>query len=239
MNELVKKVLTDIENQKDFRAIKFAQIFLENSHYLKKVPDKEIEWAMTNGAEAVYLFFEAIKHRTRTSIRHVPKGKISPWKSILTGGLTNTDLYNQVSNLYYMGTWSRYFIRNTCFNINPENHKVNLVALPLEFFGFSEPVRTDVFLDEDFLRRWSSINLENSSLELCSPEDAYRLRQCYDNQPCGEILWTAMRPLEDLKGNHRILCVRRRNHGRRWIDACPARSTARWSLGVKFIFRLV
>ncbi len=223
----------------DPRAAEIAGLFLSNSHYLGKVPDKDIEWTLRNGAEAVHLFFEAVKHRARTVIRHVPGTKIDPWKSIPVGNMTASELCDLVEKKYHLGIWSRYLIKHPSFSVENSSGMASLAALPLEFFGFDEPVRTDVFLDTDFLARWSEKNLGGSALKLCLPEDAYQLRLLYDSQPCGEILWLAMKPFEDTAGNHRILCVRRRNKGRRWINACQARAGARWSLGVKFLFRVV
>jgi len=219
-------------------AEELARVFLENQHYLEKVTDKEIHWAIKNGPEAVFLFFEAVKYRARQVVQKTPRDFLSTWKIINVGGVSNEDIFEKLRRRYYLGKWSCYFITNKTFATENESYAVELVVLPLEYFGFSEPVRTDIFLDEKFIAEWSAKNLEGQRLELCFPEDALQLRMQYDDQPCGEILWMGMRPLTDSQGNHRIFCVRRRNHGRRWIDACPARSSACWSLGVRFVFRV-
>lgn len=72
-------------------------------------------------------------------------------------------------------------------------------------------------------------------LELCPPEVAPEYRLKYKDQPLGEQLYVAMRPIISSDGEPRIFVLGRNADGL-FLDAILARPDDKWHPNKKFIF---
>jgi len=72
-------------------------------------------------------------------------------------------------------------------------------------------------------------------LELCSPQVAPHLRLEYKDQPLGERLFVAMKPIHSSDGEPRIFVVEHNDQGRS-LDAARARPDDMWQPGDIFVF---
>jgi len=75
-------------------------------------------------------------------------------------------------------------------------------------------------------------------LELCSPDVGPHLRLEYTDQPSGERLYVAMKPITGSDGEPRIFVVAHDSVGLS-LDAARARSDDKWSPDDIFVFCLV
>lgn len=72
-------------------------------------------------------------------------------------------------------------------------------------------------------------------LDLCPPEAGPELRLQYDDQPLGERVYIAMRPITASNGEPRIFVVEHRSSGLS-LDAARARPDDEWAPEALFLF---
>lgn len=167
-----------------------------------------------------------------------PQVSYRVWKTIKIGGVKADELFSRIDKKKEMGVWGRNIMKQKEFTTLDAEEETDLIDLTPKDFGFTEPPRTNVFLDPKRLAEWSSENLDGYVLELCPAEVGPHLREQYEDQPNGEILFIAMERISDSVGDPGVLSVGRHDDGGRWLNARYARLDRTWSLDFRFLFRL-
>jgi len=120
--------------------------------------------------------------------------------------------------------------------------EVNLVIFSVADLGFLEAATTGEIIGTDSDTDQHGIPApftkgkgKHFGLELCPPEVAPEYRLKYKNQPLGERLYVAMRPITSSDGEPRIFVLGRNADGL-FLDAIRARPDDKWHPNNKFIF---
>ncbi len=122
--------------------------------------------------------------------------------------------------------------------------QVNTVRLRVTDLGFPEGALTREIIgteqDKDLFGNSAPFTGGTGSklgLKLCPPELGPYLRLDYMDQPPGERLYIAMKPIISSDGEPRIFVVAHESTGKS-LDACLARPGDMWMPNDVFVFRL-
>lgn len=166
------------------------------------------------------------------------KKKLRTW--VLKMGGSNLEQYLRVlkEKGVEIGDWALDILKKPEFTYAREEEEMLFTDLSPADLGFlTNPTTTELF-DEDRLARWSSENLAGYKVELCPAEAAIAYRIAYTDQPKGQVVWIAMKPMCDSRRDPGVLSVERYDDGRLWLDAYCADPDGTWDLGPRLLFRL-
>lgn len=209
-----------------------AGAIVSNQNCFEPLPSDDTQWAIENTEEAMAIFVAAIQNR----VRRVVKRTLAIWKSIHTGGGTPEELATKVGKSCEEVSPEAKFLMAQ-MTVAPSLGTVNLVVLTPRDLGFTSNPRTDAFITKEFCARWSAENLDGCVIELCEVEDGPRLREQYQDQPNGEVLWMAMERIADSGGRPRVFVVERYDDGLRWLFTRWTRPRDKWNLDYRLVFR--
>lgn len=120
--------------------------------------------------------------------------------------------------------------------------KVDTVRLRVAELGFPEGALTREIIgserDRDLFGNSAPFTGGRGNqlgLELCPPDVGPQLRLDYDNQPSGERLHVAMKPITAADGEPRIFVVAHNSDGLS-LDAARARPDDKWASDDTFVF---
>ncbi|MDE3244272.1 MAG: hypothetical protein KGO52_16325 [Nitrospirota bacterium] len=120
--------------------------------------------------------------------------------------------------------------------------KLSTVRLRVADLGFADGALTREIIgserDRDLFGHLAPFTGGRSNqlgLELCSPEVGPEFRLQYDNQPLGERVYIAMKPITASDGEPRIFVVEHNSNGLS-LDATRARPDDEWSPEAIFLF---
>ncbi|HEU0080572.1 MAG TPA: hypothetical protein VFQ72_00910 [Candidatus Paceibacterota bacterium] len=163
--------------------------------------------------------------------------RFSLWLRAKVGGLSLDEIKRKLDNVsagnglvFRLGDWARDVMSKPAFVVAKEVEEADFVTVTPSDLGFIENPTTKELFDEE--------NLAKHSLELCRPDDGPSLRLVYLNQPDGEWLPIAMKPIRDSDGSWDVLGLGR-NGSKLWLDTGHgAHPESRWRVGRRFVFRL-
>jgi hypothetical protein len=148
------------------------------------------------------------------------------------------DLRSRIDGKKELGDWGRDIMKQKAFTTLDTEEEADLIVLTPKDLGYTEYSRTGVLFDPTGLAAWSAENLDGYVLELCPAEVGPRLREQYEDQPNGEVLWIAMERITASDGGPSVFGVERDDVGGRWLDADYADPVDAWRLDDRIVFRL-
>lgn len=167
-----------------------------------------------------------------------PQVSYRVWKTIKIGGVKADNLRSRIDGKKELGDWGRDIMKQKAFTTLDAEEEADLIVLTPKDLGYTESPRTDVLLDPARLAAWSAENLDGYVLEHCPAEVGPHLREQYEDQPKGEVLWIAMERITGSDGRPRVFRVERCGDGARWLRADYANPRGAWRLGHRIVFRL-
>ncbi len=169
-------------------------------------------------------------------VKEVAKRVLTTWRSISVGGGAAKELAANVArNCEEVSDNAKFLMTN--MTVAPATGTVDLVNLSLRELGFTTSPRTDAFMTKEFCAKWSAEHLDGCVIELCEAEDGPRLREQYQDQPNGEVLWIAMERISGSDGHPFVFVVHRFDGGARWLNARWTDPSGRWGLDRRIVFR--
>ncbi len=162
--------------------------------------------------------------------------KFPVWLKASTGGMSKQDILRQLDNVsagrgltLQVSDWARDIISKPEFVATATATEAEFVIATPKDLGFTDNPTTEALFDE--------ANLAKHGVELCKSYDCPSLRKAYTDQPNGEWLPIAMKPILDSDGDWGVLDLKR-SGSELWLDAgCSARPKDRWSVDDRFVFR--
>lgn len=145
------------------------------------------------------------------------------WKTVTIGGKKEYT-FNSDINIF---SYAKDLQSKT--PLTKKKESIDLVILTPKDLGFTGYPTTKQFFDE--------INLAKYGVELCPAEVGLALREQYTNQPVGEWLYIAMKPITDPDGDPHVFRLVRDGDGL-WLDDDWADPGSEWYPGSGFVFRL-
>lgn len=150
------------------------------------------------------------------------------------GGQTRDQLAQKLEENFYVSFWAKEMMANQDFTFSLTSKKIKLVRLKVKDLGFPISATTDEIFQK----------AQEFGLELCPGETGPYLRIQYLNQPPGEELFIAMKPIADAEGYPRVFILTRCNladpyASDLWLTAdFRAKPTNTWNSEAEFVFRL-
>lgn len=167
-----------------------------------------------------------------------PNAGYGIWKTIKIGGIQPPALIERLDGKKELGDWARDMMKQKAFTTLPAEESADLIALTPADLGFTEMPTTTELFDPKRLATWSEQELDGYVLELNPGEVGPRLREQYEDQPNGEVLWIAMERIAGSDGYPRVFDVERDGVGERWLYGGYASPDGRWGLDGRIVFRL-
>ncbi len=167
-----------------------------------------------------------------------PNAGYSIWKTIRIGGIEPPVLITRLDEKKELGDWARDMMKQKAFMTFAAEENADLIVLTPADLGFTAQPTTEELFDPKRLAVWSEQELDGYVLELCPEEVGPRLRDQYEDQPNGEVLWIAMNRITDSGGYPSVFYVKRIDHGQRWLNGDCANPGNRWRLVDRIVFRL-
>jgi hypothetical protein len=227
------------------QATKLSAVLVEHHVLFTGAPAEDVEWAIQNPSEAIFIFTTALKSRIKEVTKKVVKKVLNPFITIEIGGTTRekliadikankngSDVADEVSD------YAQSMMANQAFTISKEKGTAALVALSIAELGFTEDPQTIDFMTTEFCTRWSTENLDGYVIELCHTEDGPQLRKQWKEQPKNSLVYMAMKCISVPGGGPHMFTVERDFGVRRWVYGSWAGPGHRWRLGDRFVFRL-
>lgn len=213
-------------------AINLQEINSETKFYIGKLNAGIFDLIQKYGIEHVYASF--------------PEGKIE--RGLLEiGGITKPKLIKQTKDQYQTNDYSRDMMNSEDLE-NPE--PIDIIRLRVgDLFGDGKTHTTAEIMgsidDKDENNNPAPFTkgiMTKLGLEFCPAEAGpYLRKKCQEvfnrEQPMGEWLRIAMKPISDRDGGPGVFSLGRRENGL-WRDHNWARPGAEWDPGDKFVFRL-
>lgn len=168
-----------------------------------EIPDEVVEWVLQHPVEAGEQFTRFLQNNARMQV--VVKD-FPIWKTINlgTGPKTADDFRRDLKAAdCQIGDWGNDILGKPAFQVSPEPKTVNLVNVSGRELGFDRNATTREIWDR----------AQELGLELCPNEVGPQLRLQYLDQPMGERLRVAMKPIADSSGNLLVFRVDRDEDG--------------------------
>jgi hypothetical protein len=153
-------------------------------------------------------------------------------------GIGKAELLQAVSRNFSLSETACKMIQEDGYLSLDRPYRADLVVLTPADFGITERPRTDQFLDENFLKRWSKHNLDGQLISLCHPEDGPHLGLQYDNSSRDEIIIIGSKPLVDNSGSPHMFVLERDRYGEGWLYTDRVRCDHQWRLAVRIALRI-
>ena len=185
--------------------------------YIGKLPlgifDTSNRRILPEGVEHIYTSF--------------PEGKIRKME-VFIGGKSKEELKKELAMKNIKVTsYATSVMDGNNFTIKESSEKLELVRLTVKDLGFSNSATTQEIFDK----------AKTLGLDLCPAEVGPNLRLQYENQPLGEWVYVAMKPITDSGGNPRVFNLVRDVDGL-WLHGYWANPDSRWRPGSEFVFCL-
>ena len=166
------------------------------------------------------------------------RGRFVRIMPVMVGGILPADLVTAVKAIRELGSYAESMIMHPKFETleMPEMH-VQIELTP-QVFGFTETPTTDEYLNADRLAEWSAANIENAVVELNHMSAGPHVALDYKDQPKGEGLWVASKPMLGRDDYSGVFNVYRRDGGGAWLSHDNAHPQYRWHLDYPTLFRL-
>ncbi len=150
------------------------------------------------------------------------------WKTIKIGtGLKTVEEFRRAlhDGGFKMSDWASDILGKSAFKVVDEETEIDLIKVTVAELGFKKGARRDQIYKR----------AQKLGLELCSPEVGPELRLQYQDQPNGEMICIAMKPIFDSDGHQGLFFVEC-NDSRCWLDSRPSRPDSFWNAGNQWIF---
>ena len=172
------------------QVMKFGAVILQN---LPEVSGEMMQYWIENPLE-LQEFFVGLNKR--------PDSKLELWKTIKLGtGFKGADDFSKVLKDKEMkiGGWATNILGKPEFTVADEQSEVDLVKVAVAELGFKNGAKTQQIYDR----------AKQLGLELCSSEVGPQLRLQYEDQPNGERILIAMKPISGSDGYLSVFSVER------------------------------
>lgn len=159
------------------------------------------------------------------------KTSFSVWKTIKLGTLKNADEFRKAlkKDGFKIGDWGNDILGKPAFTVSSEEEEIQLANVSVADLGFKNGANYG-----DICAKAKALGLE-----LCPNEVGPQLRLQYKDQPKGECLRIAMKPITDSDGDLNIFSV---GHDVvLWLDGNYGSygiSDNFWNASSRFVFRL-
>lgn len=164
------------------------------------------------------------------NIEHIygafPEGRIR-LEDLGIGGKNEQALEKELRDQVRVFGYAQDVLRSNDFTTLKNPERIKLVRLTVRVLGFENGATTD-----EIYRR-----AEELGLELCPAEVGPHYRLKYQDQPIGEWLAIAMKPISDRGGDPRVFHLARGEEGL-WLRGRWADPRSRWNPEDEFVFRL-
>lgn len=152
------------------------------------------------------------------------------WKTIRLGtGLKTADDFRAAIKTagMYIGDWGNDILGKPAFTVSPEEKEVDLAVVSNADLGFKDGAK----LKDTYARALEF------GLELCPNEVGPQLRLQYTDQPNGEWLLIAMKPIIGSDDGCRLFHVKRHGDGLQYLYGHDGDPDSVWHGGTRFVFR--
>ncbi len=156
--------------------------------------------------------------------------KFVVWKTIKLGTdslKTAADFRQAIESRGMRTGWASNLMSQPAFSVAAKETEINLVAISPADLGLPDGVNLQTIYSR----------ARELGLELCPPEVGPRLRLEHADQPEGEWLFIAMKPIADTNGYPGIFSVGHNNDGR-WLGGDGIAPSDSWAINSRFIFVL-
>lgn len=177
------------------------------------------------GIEGVMDFLSG---KTIVKVPSDEKTLFNVWKTIKLGNYKNADEFRKAlkKNGFKTGDWANDILDKPAFTVAGAEEEIQLVNVSVADLGFKNGATY----------KGICAKAKELGLELCPNEVGPQLRLQYKDQPKGECLRIAMKPITDSDGNLSIFNV---GHGvALWLDGINGDSDDFWIASNRFVFRL-
>lgn len=163
--------------------------------------------------------------------------KLALWLRAKVGGLSKDEIVKKLNNVsvgngltFCLGDYARDLLAKKECMISEKAEEVDFTITTPRDLGFTENPTTSELFDEKRLAEYG--------LELCKPDDGPSLRLMYTNQPNGEWLPLAMKPIRASDRYWSVFSLRC-GGSELWLSTgYSALSEVRWDLGLRLVFRV-
>lgn len=205
-------MLVVFECRRDQIARSISAITADTKAYVGKLEPGIFE-KLPDGVEYVYTSF--------------PEGRIRR-EHVEIGGKTAGELERLLEKSgFKIGDYARFMMKSREFTTQKNPEQIKLIRLTVRDLGFADYATTD-----QLFARANTLGLE-----LCPAEAAVHYRLGYANQPMGEWVPFAMKPITGRDGGPSVFAVGRRDDGS-WLSGRFAHPGEEWDAGGAFVFRL-
>ncbi len=168
---------------------------------------------------------------------------LKKWRNFSIGGVEK-ELLLQIEPTKSVATrWALDMISQEAFKVQSEVEEIETIILTPKDLDFeAEPTSLELFNDSK-LREWSKKNSDRLpsgyKVELLPQEAGPHIRNQYQEQLKGEVIWIATKPMLDSRQNSCVFGVYWGVFGIQWLASIFVRPDEHWFLGTRLVFRLV
>jgi len=170
------------------------------------------------------------------------EARLTAFRKFLIGGVDKKALLKRVEAGFSVGDWAKELMKRPAFTTQDVEEEIETIILTPVDFGYERMPTTTELLDPNRLLEWSKQNAarlpEGYVVELLPAEAGLHIRDQYEDQPKGEVLWIAMERITDSGGNPNVFSVRRYDGGGQWLATYWTGPGYRWNLDDRIVFRL-
>ncbi len=186
-------------------------------------------------AEIVVKAVAPVAEKITEKVEQVTK-KFTVWIRAKVGGLTKAQIVEKLNGTdagdgktFQINEYAQNVLAKKECTITEKAEETEFATASPRDLGFTKNPMTKEFLADDFLAPFG--------LELCRPDDGPSLRRAYTDQPDGEWLPIAMKPIFS-GGDWGVFSLRRLGSGLWLRTGFSADPGARWALVDRFVFRV-
>jgi len=171
---------------------------------LPEMPVEKVQYWIENGKE--------LKKVLKNALFPLPTPDLKIWKTIKIGtGLQPSDFEEAIKEKdCIVSDWAKDIISKPAFTVSQEEQEIKLVKLTVRELGFEEGATTKEIYER----------AQELVFKLCPAEVGPQLRLQYLDQPKGEWIRVAMKPITDSGGDLGVFRVAHGDGGRYLACLC-------------------
>lgn len=192
------------------------------------------------GKEGILKFLEDRKLpivQARTITERFPK-----WRMFRIGGVTKEVLLQRIEAGSSIAKWAKDLMKQPKFTTQETEENIETIILTPTDFGFKQMPTSRELFDQKRLFEWSVQNAtrlpQGYVVELLPAEAGPHIRDQYNDQMKGEVIWVAMDPITDSGGGPGIFSIYWGIFGVQWLASVFVRPEEQWFAGTRIVFRL-